>query len=264
MPRFLRRVLRSKTQNVKSALARGDAVLSHCFPEPADQFLAREPKTFDQADDHPQIRQHRRGLQTPRLQQHPFPTLHQLPQFLPRWLAARDRGRVRLWLLGAPRRTAADGAVGIETFLLLSPDGGLVVRGTTLPGSLAAVVLPAAEGTTQVQTAGVPGMREKPDPAVTAVNLARLEFRMRLEDGVQRELIFADHRLGAIVLMPILAKREGLLDGDDKKAKRAVILSIVFDTPSSYLSEAHASRGRTRFFMRRRPRSANSAGTTDP
>ena len=64
--------------------------------------------------------------------------------------------------------------------------------------------------------------------------------------------------------MPILAKGEELLDSDDKKAKRAVILSIVSDTPSSYLSEAHASIGRTRFFMRRRRRSANTAGTTAP
>ena len=254
-----------KTQNVNGALARGDAVLSQSFPEPADQFLAREPKAFDQADDHPHIRQHPRRLQPPGLQHHPFPVqFHLLRQFVPRWPAARGRGRGWLRLLGTPRRTAAAGAGSIETFLLPSPDDRLVVRGTTLPGSLSAMVLPAAERTTQVHAASVPGMREKPDPTGAAVNGARLELRMGLEDGIQRALIFLEQRLRTSVLMPILAKREALLDGDDKKAKRAAILSTVSDTPSSYLSEAHASRGRTRFFMRRRPRSANTASTTAP
>ena len=87
---------------------------------------------------------------------------------------------------------------------------------------------------------------------------------MGLEDGIQRDLIFLEQRLRTSVLMPILAKGEELVNGDAKKANRAVILSIVFDTPSSYLSEAHASRGGTRFFMRCGPHSANTASTTAP
>jgi hypothetical protein len=125
------------------------------------------------------------------------------------------------------------------------------------------MVLPAAERTTQVHAADVPGMREKPDSAGTAVNRASLEFRMGLEKGIQRELILLDQRKGMIVLVPIRAKREELFDGDEKKPKRAAILSIVFCTPSSYLTEVNASRGRARFFMRCGPRSANTAGTTD-
>jgi hypothetical protein len=126
------------------------------------------------------------------------------------------------------------------------------------------MILSATKRTAQVLAAGVARMREKADPAVTAANGARLELRMGLEDGIQRQLIFLKQRLRTGVLTPILANGGKLLDGDDKKAKRAVILSIVFDTPSSYLSEAQSSRGRTRFFMRRRLRSANAAGTTDP
>jgi hypothetical protein len=251
------------TQNVDAALVRGDAVLSPRFPEPAGEFLARQPITFDHADDHPHIRQHPRRLQPARRQHHPFLTQSQrLRQFFLGWRAARSRGRVRLWLLGAHRRTAAVWAVAIELFLLPPPNDGLVIRATPLPGSLSTMVLPAAERTTQVHAAGVPRVREKPDSAGTAVNRARLEFRTGLENRIQRELIFLEQQLRTRVLMPILAKREELLDGDDKKAKRAVILSIVFCTPSSYLSEAQASRGRARFFVRCGPRSANTAGTT--
>lgn len=238
-----------KTQNVNGALARGDAVLSQRLPEPADQFPTSEPKTCEQTNDHPHIRQHQRRLQPPRLQYHPFARQsHLLRQFVPRWPAARDRARSQFRLLGTPRRPASAWAAGIELFLLPSPNDGLVVRGTTLLGSLPTMMLPTAKRTTQVHTAGVAGMREKPDPAVAAAHGARLELRMGLDDGIQRKLIFLKQRLRARVLMPILAKGEELLDSDDKKAKRAVILSIVSDTPSSYLSEAHASRGRTRFF----------------
>jgi hypothetical protein len=55
-----------------------------------------------------------------------------------------------------------------------------------------------------------------------------------------------DKRPDAIVLMPIRAKREELLDGDDKKARLSVII-LMLHTPSSYHLGANASRGRARF-----------------
>jgi hypothetical protein len=107
-------------------------------------------------------------------------------------------------------------------------------------------------------------MCEKANPAVHTVSNAAENLRMRLQNGVQRRLILPNKRLGAVVLVPIRAKREKLLDGYGKKARFSVmILSVVF-TPSSYLLDANASRGRARFFMRAGQKLARAAHTNDP
>ena len=93
-------------------------------------------------------------------------------------------------------------------------------------------------------------MREKANPAVRAGNDAPAKLGMELQDRVQHGLILPDKRPGAIVPMPIRTKREKPLDGYGKKARPSVILLIVVDTPSSYLFDANASRGRARFFVR--------------
>lgn len=103
---------------------------------------------------------------------------------------------------------------------------------------------PTAEWTTQVQPTCIPGMSEKPNPTVNAGSDATLKLGMELQDRVQRGLILPDKRPGAIVLMPIRVKREKLLDGYGKKAKLSVTIPMVLDTPSSYLIDANASRGR--------------------
>ena len=64
--------------------------------------------------------------------------------------------------------------------------------------------------------------------------------------------------------MPIRPKREQFPDGDDKKAKFSVRIPILFFTPSSYLNEANASRGRTRFFYTLGQTPAASVPTNDP
>ena len=112
------------------------------------------------------------------------------------------------------------------------------------------MVLPAAERTSQVPPTCVAGMREKANPAAHAVNDAALKLGMGLQDRVQRRLILPNERAGAVVLVPICAKREKLLDGYGKKARLSAIIFIVLYTPSSYLFEANASRGRARFFVR--------------
>jgi len=139
--------------------------------------------------------------------------------------------------------------------LVLPPlsGGRLIVRRTTLAGTLSAMVLPTAERTTQVHAPYVPGMRKKPNPAIHAVCQATLQIRLRLQDRIQRDLILPDKRAGAIVLVPIRPKRENFLDRDDKKARLSVITRIVLCTTSAYLNEAKASRGRPRFFMRHEP-----------
>jgi hypothetical protein len=91
-------------------------------------------------------------------------------------------------------------------------------------------------------------MREKADSAVAAASDTVTQVGIRLQDGVQRGLILAHERVSAIVLVPVRAKRENLLERYDKKAKLSVTIEKLTFTPSSYRIEAKASRGRTRFF----------------
>jgi hypothetical protein len=91
-------------------------------------------------------------------------------------------------------------------------------------------------------------MRKKPDSAVSAEGHAAPQPRMGRQNRVQRDLILPDKWPGAIEFMPIRPKRENFLDGDDKKARLSVITRSLFFTPSSYLLDAKAPRGRARFF----------------
>jgi hypothetical protein len=152
-------------------------------------------------------------------------------------------------------------AAAVEPLLLGFARRRLVVGGAPPAGLLPAMVLAATEGTTQVLPTCVAGMREKANPAVRAVGDAAPKLGVGLQHRIQRGLIVPDKRLGAIELMPIRAKGEDLLDGDGKKASVSAILSMVLNTPSSYLFDANASRGRTRFFLRDGQELAGTART---
>jgi hypothetical protein len=155
-------------------------------------------------------------------------------------------------------------AASIEPLLLRLPSRRPVIRGAPLAGTLPAMVLPAAERAPQVPPTGIAGMREKANFAVRAGNDAPAKLGMGLQDRVQRGLILPDKRPGAIVPMPIRPKREKPLDGYGKKARPSAILFIVLYTPSSYLFDANASRGRARFFLRDGQGSAGTVRTNDP
>jgi hypothetical protein len=83
-------------------------------------------------------------------------------------------------------------AASIETLLLFFPRGRAIVSGTPLLGTLPAMVLSAAERTTQVLAADVPGIGEKANPAMAARNDATLQRGMGFEGGVQRDPILPD------------------------------------------------------------------------
>ena len=117
-------------------------------------------------------------------------------------------------------------------------------------GLLPTVMLSAAEGTAQVDAAGITRVSQKANAAMATGNRAVLEFRIVFQDRVQLELILTNQRVGAIVLVPILGKDENLLEGDYEKPRFSVMIWSVLFTPSSYLLDANASRGRTRFFCR--------------
>ncbi len=153
---------------------------------------------------------------------------------------------------GSPAEGSAPVAAAIVTLLRLSSAWRSIVRGTTSVGRLSTSVLPAAERTTQVRATCVPRMREKANPALLAAqrgNAPAADSGMGLHDRVQRSLILPDKRLSAIVLVPVIAKRENFPDRYDKKARLSVTMRSVIITPSSYLLDAKASRGRARIFV---------------
>jgi hypothetical protein len=77
-------------------------------------------------------------------------------------------------------------------------------------------------------------------------------------------LILLNKRFGAIVLVPILAKRKNFRDGYGKKARFSVMIRIGLNTSSSYPVDAKASRGRARIFYALALKMAKAIRATDP
>ncbi len=202
-----------------------------------------------ETDRHPQVGQRRRSQQTRLVEQHAFQTQLSLVERRRRFrrrgwpgVLGRDGRRLGTW-----RRAVGSHPAGIQPPLLPFPRGRLVIGGAALPGTPPAMDAAAAKRATQIDPAGIAGMREKPNPAVRTISHARLQLRMRLQNGVQRRLVAEHQRSGRIVLVPIRPERERLLDRDDKKARFSVTMAILCTT-SSYLIDAQASRGGARFF----------------
>ncbi len=127
----------------------------------------------------------------------------------------------------------------------------MIVGRAALVRTLLAMVLPAAERTTQVLSPSTTRIHGKSNSTVRAVSDTGLQRGIGSEDRVERDLILPDKRVNAIVEVPILTKREKPLDQDDKKARFSVtILSLLF-TPSCYFIDAKASRGNARCFCAR-------------
>lgn len=110
------------------------------------------------------------------------------------------------------------------------------------------MVLPAAELATEIPATRIAGMRQEAYPTVATANRAVLQIRTIAQDGIQRVLILTNKRIGAAVLVPLLAKRENFRDRYDKIARFSVTMLIGFCMTSSYSLDAKASRGRARFF----------------
>jgi hypothetical protein len=110
------------------------------------------------------------------------------------------------------------------------------------------MVLAAAELAAEIQPARVAGMRKEANSAVAAAHRAVLQIRTLPQRGIQRDLILTNERLGAIVLVPILAKSKNFRDGYRKIIRFSVKMSIVWCISSSYPLDANASRGRAGIF----------------
>jgi len=133
-------------------------------------------------------------------------------------------------------------AFAIEKFLIPSAVGLSIVLPAAVIGPLATTVLPTAKGAAQVLAARVTGMREEANPTVAAPHRAVLQIRTITQDGIQRDLILTNKRNGAVVLVPILAKRENFRDGYNKTTRFSVKMLICFCISSSYSLDAKASR----------------------
>lgn len=106
----------------------------------------------------------------------------------------------------------------------------------TLACRLTTVMLPAANGAAKIPAARIARMGQEPDPAVTAVYGAVLQLGTIAQNGIQRQLILTNKRVGAVVLVPILAKRENFRDGYDKNARFSVRMwRLLSMSPSYYL-----------------------------
>lgn len=213
-------------QNVVGPPPTGDAVLSQSPPQQTDQLREAEGNALHQADHHPRVGQHRRGQQARLVEQHAVQAQLSLGEPLQRCAWLRRNGE----LLGTRRRLFAARPAGIQPPLLPFPRRRSVISRAALAGTPPAVASPAAKRATQIEPASIAGMREKPNPAVRAMSRARLQLRMRLQNGVQGRLVAEDQRPGRFVLVPIRPERERFLDGDDKKTRFSVIISSLHTT----------------------------------
>jgi hypothetical protein len=111
------------------------------------------------------------------------------------------------------------------------------------------VMTSATERATQIAPTGVTRMCQEPNPAVDAVDGTATELRIRRQHRVQRGLVLPNERISAIILVPIRAKRENLLDADNKKARLSITIGGALYTLPSYRPGAPAPRGRTGIFV---------------
>ena len=157
----------------------------------------------------------------------------------------KRRGRRRITRRGL---AGLDACCNVELFLLRSAGVGVTVLLAPLVATLPAAVRSAAKGTAEIKSIRIAWMRKEANPAVAAPHCAALQIRTTAQGRIQRQLILTNKRTGAVVLMPILAKREDFRDGYSKTARFSVKMLIGFSISSSYSLDAKASRGRARFF----------------
>jgi hypothetical protein len=126
------------------------------------------------------------------------------------------------------------------------------------------MVLPAAEGATQIETTSVAGIREKTNPAVATGHHALVPIRIRPQNRAECYLVLTDKRIRAIILVPVLGKRENLLQRYKKSARFSVRIWICCCISSSYRLDAKPSRGRARIFLRLSEKHEQANRTTQP
>ena len=181
-------------------------MLSHSFSQRGDEFIAADRPAFDNARDHPRIRQDARVHQSRLVEKQTFQRQRRV--FRPASvLGRRFRNRVRRgriaqrfhaggtyatcvgrvfrgwwpdsrWRRVDITRRSVFGVISglaafaVETFLVPSALGRSIVLSAPLVGAMATMVLPAAEGAAEILAARVAGMSKEANPAVAATHRA--------------------------------------------------------------------------------------------
>jgi hypothetical protein len=91
-------------------------------------------------------------------------------------------------------------------------------------------------------------MRQEANPTTAATYRAACQTRMHAQNGIQRQLILTNKRIGAVVLMPSSGNRKEFPEGYDKNPRFSVRMLMVFCMSPSYSLDASASRGRAGIF----------------
>ena len=110
------------------------------------------------------------------------------------------------------------------------------------------MVLATTERAAEILSTCIPRMREEANPTAATANRTVFQTGMIAQDGIERQLILTNKRTGAIVLVPIFAKRKNFPDGYDKIARFSVKMLSGLSISSSYSLDAKASRCRARIF----------------
>ncbi len=84
--------------------------------------------------------------------------------------------------------------------------GCLIVPFASLLGLLATVVLAATEGAAEIAPVGIARVRQEANATLAAVHRTACQIRTIAQDGIERQLILTNKRVGAVVLVPIRAK----------------------------------------------------------
>jgi hypothetical protein len=136
----------------------------------------------------------------------------------------------------------------VELFLIRYPFGRLIVLPAPRVAALATMVLSTTERAAEISSTCIPRMREEANSTVATGNRTVFQIGTIAQDGIERELILTNKRKGAIVLVPIFAKRKNFPDGYDKIARFSVKMLSGLSISSSYSLDAKASRCRARIF----------------
>ena len=133
----------------------------------------------------------------------------------------------------------------VELFLVPSAFVRLIVLPAPLVAKLATMVLLGSQRDSGDSAGPRCGMRKEANPAVAAAHRAVLQIRTIPQGRIQRQLILTNKRTGAVVLVPILAKRENFRDGYSKIARFSVKMLIVLASPRpTHSTPKHRGEGR--------------------
>lgn len=229
-------MLVEKAKNIFTPRQLVEAALSHTLSQHLEQLRAADRTAFEHGCDHGQIGQHGRVHQGDFVQ---HPTVqHQLHVRTGGLLASDLRGWRRRILCGARclltrrgwfRRGAAlvrggrachhghcrgpvfgaavrRAPLPVETLLVPAPAVCLIVLFAPLVGLLATMVLTATELAAEISAIRIPRMGQKANSTMAAVDRTACQMGMIAQNGIERQLILTNKRVGAVGLMPIRTK----------------------------------------------------------